>query len=100
MSRQTPGPWSQYREVRAPHPFQGYVVRSMSECIDGMGAIVCPMVWNERDAALIAAAPDLLEALETMNAACNLADVRERDRLTAAAIPAARAAIARAREAR
>ncbi|MFA5054514.1 MAG: hypothetical protein WC565_10665 [Parcubacteria group bacterium] len=44
------------------------------------------------------AVAEMLEALEAMNAACNMADVRERDRLTAAAIPAARAALTKAHE--
>ena len=68
---------------------------SHTEPADALHIIAC---WNACEGINPEAVPEMLEALEAMNAACNMADVRERDRLTAAAIPAARAALAKARE--
>ena len=96
MSKHTPGPWTFtseqilddgipiHDEIRCFHLQSGDTV-----ILDGCGCCDSPRLWNPANARLIAAAPDLLEALETL-----LSDQRD------ASLPAlvkARAAIAKAK---
>jgi len=95
MSRHTPGPWKvdEHNDVGA----EGRHVATLSLYGDGS---------DDANAHLIAAAPDLLEALRTAEAA--LADIGDADRepgddvewcerRAAEALPLVRAAIAKAR---
>ena len=83
----TPGPWVAVRwaETRA---LTGAVVVIRPE--DKGHAPVADVRWPERDAHLIAAAPDLYAACEAMDAAAKGGD-------WGAAVDAARAALAKAR---
>jgi len=61
MGKHTPGPWIwNYSKNAIIHP-----VNDASDEVQHYGGIlVCESVWDEPNARLIAAAPDLLEALE------------------------------------
>ena len=73
MSKHTPGPWTFtseqisddgvqiHDEIRCFHLQSGDTV-----VLDGCGCCDSPRLGNPADARLIAAAPDLLEALESM----------------------------------
>jgi hypothetical protein len=85
--KHTPGPW----ELIAPHQTSGWGL-----CVgsgEQITARIPAYAGREADARLIAAAPDLLEALKAMLEVCY--DL-ERDDATVTAVSAARAAIASA----
>lgn len=96
MTEHTPGPWEAYKT--SPTDSHGWGVAAGSR-----GCITCS-VAHEADARLIAAAPDLLAALEAWGQAVTSADGRLLtffpgivENAVAEAHDAARAAIAKAR---
>ena len=58
MSKHTPGPWTAEQDPNS--------IMSDEWCIGAQGQIDMVAVCSERDARLIAAAPDLLAALKTV----------------------------------
>lgn len=60
MSKHTPAPW---RVIKKEYPV-GYSEYEIAWSEDG--ELVCDVVYTEADARLIAAAPDLLEALQAV----------------------------------
>ena len=89
MSKHTPGPWEAQRDPNA--------IMADDWCIGAQGQIDMVAVCSERDARLISAAPDLLEALKDLFGAdmvyCMMGDGKD-DQIEA--IAKARAAIAKA----
>jgi hypothetical protein len=65
MSKHTPGPWEAQRDPNA--------IMADDWCIGAQGQIDMVAVCSERDASLIAAAPELLEALQEMVALVEMA---------------------------
>lgn len=61
MSKHTPGPW-----MHLPCSEDGFIIRASHKCIVGAADEEdwYGPIWNEANARLIAAAPDLLEALK------------------------------------
>jgi hypothetical protein len=92
MNKHTPGPWNA-RKVGGP-AFKNQVLWAIDYNKDQEQVV--DFVYEEADATLIAAAPDLLAALEACESAMAscMADFNQYDQ---AAYDAARAAIARAR---
>lgn len=91
MSKHTPGPWTANKPTRDNgraeiHAGCMLVAQAFNWMLDAEGDEQC---WA--DARLIAAAPDLLEALERL-----LADADVRDAAEAGALKQARAAITKA----
>lgn len=64
MSKQTPGPWIAKRLASYNDP--GWVISWPDKCGQHMRRLDYRGNFSEADAHLIAAAPDLLEALESM----------------------------------
>ena len=95
MSKHTPGPWSVDGEViRGDEQSNGSV--SVACILDGAYPYGRRAGKSARaNARLIAAAPELLEALNNLLSACDLPG--DRDREIEQAIPHARAAIAKAK---
>lgn len=102
MSKQSPAPWS-YKKDEWEDGF--IILDSDGESVTETGCGCCSPsgvgVWLECDARLIAAAPDLLEALklllENHTQLVNFGDCGNWDVEGEPAVIAARAAIARAR---
>ena len=88
MSKHTPGPWAYDRNQETLTGADGAHVMTLGDCWPQGGNP------NEWDAALIAAAPDLLEALEGM---MSCFDDGVGEHWSAKELDAARAAIARAK---
>jgi hypothetical protein len=93
----TPGPWEWNREETAMQEFRGYSVDYPSDAYGpGTRLVLIPpeVLQNEDDARLVAAAPDLLAALEKVDALTQAPS--QVDPLMAEIHAAARAAIAKA----
>ena len=92
MADHTPGPWEYDRSETAMQEFRGYSVTYPSDAY-GPGTrlvLISPeCLENEADARLIAAAPDLLEALELLLNQASTLPMEDRQ-IGAAAIAKAR----------
>jgi hypothetical protein len=62
MPKHTPGPWNVWRLAPDSDPDQRQIV------VAGVGCEteICGIIYNDADAALLAAAPELLEALKNL----------------------------------
>jgi len=67
-TKHTPGPWTVREYPHLAHPF----TQSLYEIeFGGEGELICDTVYERSDANLIAAAPDMLAALEDAREALN-----------------------------
>jgi len=64
MSKHTPGPWNYTMDKDRGWDFKLTADHGKTEIVSGCGCCDSPWVSCEADARLIAAAPELLEALE------------------------------------
>ena len=64
MSKHTPGPWNYTMYKDSGWDFKLTADHGETEIVSGCGCCDSPWVSSEADARLIAAAPDLLEAIE------------------------------------
>ena len=64
MSKHTPGPWNYTMYKDSGWDFKLTADHGETEIVGGCGCCDSPWVSSEADACLIAAAPELLEALE------------------------------------
>ena len=95
MSKHTPGPWG-VREAREMEGMDFDIVTDGPEY--AVASLYCHMGESvEADARLIAAAPELLEALEYLVTADDAPTPGDREHTVREAISHARAAIAKAR---
>lgn len=97
----TPGPWRPGKnggEVVSDHPLPGYIERGINSGHDHVsyygGYLIAESIWRKEDRDLIAAAPELLDALKNLLSAPQL--YGEVGYNLALRIDAARAAITKA----
>jgi hypothetical protein len=64
MNEHTPGPWTYKLDNDSPVNFEITTAHAPTSIVSGCGCCDSPWVSSEADARLIAAAPELLEALE------------------------------------
>ena len=88
MSNHTPGPWGSFRDDLSPYCLVGGA--------SGNGAIIAEVYGenDDADARIMAAAPDLLDALDVLLARCQVLDEAD---CSTRELAQARAAIAKAR---
>ena len=66
MSKHTPGPWTYKLDKDSFVNFEITTAHDSTSIVGGCGCCDSPWVSSEADARLIAAAPELLEALESL----------------------------------
>ena len=100
MSKHTPGPWSYTVDKDRGWDFKLTADHGKTEIVSGCGCCDSPWVSCEADARLIAAAPELLEALENivkLGEPGRIYELKELGTLVGGMLSIARAAIAKAK---